>query len=69
MLNKGHSLYTLQCNELNWGHQTLISQSHLSRLQQRSLALVVGKPIKNENISLTFKVSVLSVAPVEFVAL
>ena len=42
---------------------------HRSRLQQRSLALVVCKPIKNENISLNFKVSVLSVAPVEFVAL
>ena len=46
-----------------------ISANHRSRLQQRSLALVVGKPIKNENISLNFKVSVLSVAPVEFVAL
>ena len=30
MLNKGHSLYTLQCNELNWGHPTLISQSQVT---------------------------------------
>ena len=36
---------------------------------QRSLALVVCKPFKNENVSLNFKVSVFSVAPVEFVAL
>ena len=45
------------------------SATHRSSLQQRSLALVVDKPIKNENISLNFKVSVLSVASVEFVAL
>ena len=45
------------------------SANHRSRLQQRSLALAVCKPIKNENISLNFKVSVSSVAPVEFVAL
>ena len=36
------------------------SANHRSPLQQRSLALVVCKPIKNENISLNSKVSVFS---------
>ena len=43
--------------------------NHKSQWKQRSLALVVCKPIKNGNISLNFKVSVFSVASDEFVAL
>ena len=45
------------------------SANHRSHSQQRSLALVVCKSIKNKNIPLNFKVLVFSVASVEFVAL